>query len=52
MKTLNCPLNGPRNITEFAYGGENMIVVIFSSVRNFLILEFSLVMTFDVALFT
>tara|TARA_B100001750_G_C15455341_1_gene571260 strand:+ start:1130 stop:1414 length:285 start_codon:yes stop_codon:yes gene_type:complete len=22
MKTLNCPLNGPRNITEFAYGGE------------------------------
>ncbi len=22
MKTLNCPLNGPRNISEFAYGGE------------------------------
>ena len=22
MKTLNCPLNGPRNIAEFAYGGE------------------------------
>ena len=22
MKTLNCPLNGPRNITEFANGGE------------------------------
>jgi sarcosine oxidase subunit delta len=22
MKILNCPLNGPRNISEFAYGGE------------------------------
>lgn len=22
MKLLNCPLNGPRNIAEFAYGGE------------------------------
>ena len=22
MKQLNCPLNGPRNITEFVYGGE------------------------------
>ena len=22
MKVLNCPLNGPRNINEFAYGGE------------------------------
>ena len=22
MKTLDCPLNGPRNISEFAYGGE------------------------------
>jgi sarcosine oxidase, subunit delta len=22
MKLLNCPLNGPRNITEFSYGGE------------------------------
>jgi len=22
MKLLTCPLNGPRNITEFAYGGE------------------------------
>ena len=22
MKILNCPLNGPRNITEFTYGGE------------------------------
>ena len=22
MKLLNCPLNGPRNITEFTYGGE------------------------------
>ncbi len=22
MKTLNCPLNGRRNITEFVYGGE------------------------------
>ena len=22
MKVLNCPLNGPRNISEFAYGGE------------------------------
>lgn len=22
MKILNCPLNGPRNIQEFAYGGE------------------------------
>lgn len=22
MKILNCPLNGPRNITEFVYGGE------------------------------
>ncbi len=22
MKILNCPLNGPRNITEFSYGGE------------------------------
>lgn len=21
MKILNCPLNGPRNIQEFAYGG-------------------------------
>jgi len=22
MKIMNCPLNGPRNIQEFAYGGE------------------------------
>ncbi len=22
MKIMNCPLNGPRNIFEFAYGGE------------------------------
>jgi sarcosine oxidase subunit delta len=22
MKILRCPLNGPRNISEFAYGGE------------------------------
>jgi sarcosine oxidase, subunit delta len=22
MKIMNCPLNGPRNITEFSYGGE------------------------------
>jgi sarcosine oxidase subunit delta len=22
MKILNCPLNGPRNISEFVYGGE------------------------------
>jgi len=22
MKVLHCPLNGPRNISEFAYGGE------------------------------
>ena len=22
MKILECPLNGPRNISEFAYGGE------------------------------
>jgi sarcosine oxidase subunit delta len=22
MKILNCPLNGPRNISEFAWGGE------------------------------
>ncbi len=22
MKILNCPLNGPRSIQEFAYGGE------------------------------
>jgi sarcosine oxidase subunit delta len=22
MKILRCPLNGPRNIAEFAYGGE------------------------------
>jgi sarcosine oxidase subunit delta len=22
MKILNCPLNGPRNIVEFSYGGE------------------------------
>lgn len=22
MKILTCPLNGPRNITEFVYGGE------------------------------
>lgn len=22
MKILECPLNGPRNITEFTYGGE------------------------------
>ena len=22
MKILTCPLNGPRNITEFTYGGE------------------------------
>ena len=22
MKLIPCPLNGPRNITEFAYGGE------------------------------
>ncbi len=22
MKLLNCPLNGPRNIEEFSYGGE------------------------------
>ena len=22
MKLLDCPLNGPRNITEFTYGGE------------------------------
>jgi sarcosine oxidase subunit delta len=22
MKIMHCPLNGPRNITEFAYGGE------------------------------
>lgn len=22
MKILNCPLNGPRNISEFIYGGE------------------------------
>ena len=22
MKIMNCPLNGPRNINEFVYGGE------------------------------
>ncbi len=22
MKIMNCPLNGPRNISEFAFGGE------------------------------
>ena len=22
MKIMNCPLNGPRNIAEFSYGGE------------------------------
>ncbi|WP_374305819.1 sarcosine oxidase subunit delta [Ferrovibrio sp.] len=22
MKVMNCPLNGPRNISEFAWGGE------------------------------
>ncbi|WP_191602668.1 sarcosine oxidase subunit delta [Marinomonas algicola] len=22
MKMMNCPLNGPRNISEFVYGGE------------------------------
>ncbi len=22
MKVMNCPLNGPRNISEFAFGGE------------------------------
>ena len=22
MKMMNCPLNGPRNISEFSYGGE------------------------------
>ncbi|KJZ66813.1 sarcosine oxidase subunit delta [Pseudomonas fluorescens] len=22
MKIMNCPLNGPRNISEFTYGGE------------------------------
>ena len=22
MKIMTCPLNGPRNISEFAYGGE------------------------------
>lgn len=22
MKIMNCPLNGPRNISEFIYGGE------------------------------
>ena len=22
MKIMNCPLNGPRNISEFSYGGE------------------------------
>ena len=22
MKIINCPLNGPRNISEFTYGGE------------------------------
>ena len=22
MKILNCPLNGPRNISEFVWGGE------------------------------
>ncbi len=22
MKILTCPLNGPRNIAEFVYGGE------------------------------
>jgi len=22
MKIMNCPLNGPRNVSEFAYGGE------------------------------
>ncbi|MFT5483177.1 MAG: sarcosine oxidase subunit delta [Halieaceae bacterium] len=22
MKIMHCPLNGPRNITEFSYGGE------------------------------
>jgi sarcosine oxidase subunit delta len=22
MKMINCPLNGPRNISEFIYGGE------------------------------
>ncbi len=22
MKLMNCPLNGPRNISEFSYGGE------------------------------
>ncbi len=22
MKIMNCPLNGPRNISEFAWGGE------------------------------
>jgi sarcosine oxidase subunit delta len=22
MKVMNCPLNGPRNISEFTYGGE------------------------------
>lgn len=26
MKILNCPLNGPRNISEFAYGGEVQIM--------------------------
>lgn len=22
MKVINCPLNGPRNVSEFVYGGE------------------------------
>ena len=22
MKIMNCPLNGPRNISEFVYGGQ------------------------------
>ena len=25
MKTMNCPLNGPRNIEEFAWGGEVIV---------------------------
>jgi sarcosine oxidase subunit delta len=26
MKVLNCPLNGPRNISEFVWGGELRIM--------------------------
>lgn len=27
MKTLTCPLNGPRNISEFVHGGEVELLV-------------------------